>query len=149
MATKSRKLFSRWSKEREAAFLEHLAISSNVAASERVARLSPGTAYRQRRKEPAFARAWDVALREGYGRLEEAMLTRAINGTEVTITHKDGSTETKTVYPERLQMALYTAHRATVLGAAAVADAGTARERLARKIAEISRKLGPEDGRED
>jgi hypothetical protein len=68
MATtrKSRRLSSRWSQERELAFLEHLALSSNVAASERVAKLTPGTAYRQRRKEPAFARAWDAALREGY-----------------------------------------------------------------------------------
>jgi phage portal protein BeeE len=78
MATtrKSRRLSSRWSQERELAFLEHLALSSNVAASERVAKLTPGTAYRQRRKVPEFSRAWDAALREGYGRLEEAMLTR-------------------------------------------------------------------------
>ncbi len=140
---KSRRLSSRWSKVRELAFLEHLAFSSNVAASERVAKLTPGTAYRQRRKVTTFARAWDVALREGYGRLEEAMLTHAINGVEVTVVRKDGSTETKRVYPEATQKLLYTSHRATVLGPASI-DPECARERLARKIAEIDRRLGPE-----
>lgn len=136
---KSRRLSARWSKVREQAFLEHLALSSNVAASERVAKLTPGTAYRQRRASPDFARAWDVALREGYGRLEEAMLDRAINGIPVTITMKDGTKKDTVEFPERTQMLLYNAHRATVLGPAANGE--SARERLARRIAEVSRKL--------
>lgn len=135
----SKKLSSRWSVVRQTAFLEHLALSSNVAASERVARLTPGTAYRQRRRDAEFARAWDQALREGYGRLEAAMLDRAINGTPVTITQRDGSTKTTREYSERLQMHLYNAHRATVLGPDA-ADAGSARERLAAKLAEMNQR---------
>jgi hypothetical protein len=145
MPTKSRKLSARWSREREVAFLEHLALSSNVAASERVARLTPGTAYRQRRSNPAFALAWDGALREGYGRLEAAMLDRAINGVPVTVQRKDGSTETTMVYPERLQMLLYNAHRERVLGATDAAAAGSARERLAAKLAEMHQRMAAGD----
>ena len=132
---------SRWSNEREIAFLDHLSLSSNVAASERAALLTPGTAYRQRRKSPEFARAWDRALREGYGRLELAMLDRAINGTPVTITHKDGRVEDKIVYSERLETLLYTAHRAAVLGPGE-ANADSARERLARKLSEMNKRMG-------
>jgi hypothetical protein len=141
MAIKSRKLSARWSKPREIAFLEHLALSSNVAASERVARLTPGTAYRRRRANADFAGAWDVALREGYGRLEAAMLDRAINGVPVVITYKDGSKKETREYSERVQMHLYNAHRETVLGPGA-ADAGSARERLAAKLAAMSERAG-------
>ncbi|WP_454885149.1 hypothetical protein [Sphingomonas oryzagri] len=137
------KLTSRWSRERAIAFLEHLALSSNVAASERVARMTRGTAYRQRRKDSDFARAWDEALREGYGRLEAAMLDRAINGVKVVKTFANGATETKLEFSERIQMLLYNAHRERVLGPG-VADAGSARERLAAKLAEMSRRSDDE-----
>jgi hypothetical protein len=141
MAAKSRKLTARWSNEREIAFLEHLALSSNVAASERVARLSPGAAYRRRRAYPDFATAWDQALREGYGRLEAAMLDRAINGVPVTIEHRNGTIETKQVYPERVQMLLYNAHRERALGLTEAAAGGNARERLAAKLAEMHQRI--------
>jgi hypothetical protein len=68
MATTKRKTTkqtSTWSKLRETAFLEHLMLSSNVAASERVALLTPGTAYRRRRSHPDFARKHGVARQRG------------------------------------------------------------------------------------
>ncbi|MDH7639591.1 hypothetical protein [Sphingomonas oryzagri] len=134
---------TRWSRERGIAFLEHLALSSNVAASERVARLPRGAAYRQRRKDADFARAWDEALREGYGRLEAAMLDRAINGVKVVKAFANGVTETKLEFSERIQMLLYNAHRERVLGPAA-SGAESARERLAAKLAEMNRRAGDE-----
>lgn len=145
VAAKKKKLSTRWSKERERAFLEHLALSSNVAASERVALLTPGAAYRRRRADRDFALAWEVALREGYGRLEATLLDRAINGVPVTITRKDGSVETTTAYPERLQMLLYNAHRAAVMSAVEAAAAGSARARLAAKLAEMHQRIAAGD----
>lgn len=145
MPAKSRKLSARWSKEREIAFLEHLAISSNVAASERVARLTPGTAYRQRRSNADFALAWDVALREGYGRLEAAMLDRAINGVPVVKKLPGGAEEHRREFSDRLQMLLYGAHRERVLGASEAAAGGSARERLAAKLAEMHERIAADD----
>jgi len=56
----------RWRK----AFLETLAATSNVAASARAATVPPARAYDARRKDPAFHRAWQEALCEGYEHLE-------------------------------------------------------------------------------
>jgi hypothetical protein len=54
-----------WNEERRAAFLDRLADSSNVAASERAAGMAPGAAYRERRRSPEFRAAWDEALAGG------------------------------------------------------------------------------------
>ena len=43
-------------------FLENLSTNGNVRLACRAARVSPQTAYRARRRSPAFARAWDAAL---------------------------------------------------------------------------------------
>lgn len=112
-------LHANWTKARENAFLEHLALSSNVAASERVARMTPGSAYRRRRRDAAFEEAWLAALRQGYAQLEHAMLERALRGVPVVRVARDG-TRTETIeYPDRVAITLLNAHRATATGGAA------------------------------
>ena len=69
------------------------------------------------------------------------MLDRAINGTPVRITLRDGSTKDTIEYSERLQMLPCGAHRTTVMGAAEAAAAGSARERLAAKLAEMYKRI--------
>ncbi len=142
---KARVTPARWNQTRQQIFLETLAACSNVAASERQAGMSPGSAYRQRARSDEFRAAWAVALKEGYERLELGMLERAMTGTPRIVRKGDEVIET-TEYPERIQMLLYNAHRAAVTGVArgSAADAESARDRLARKLAEMNRRMGGE-----
>lgn len=59
-----------------AIFLETLAATSNVALAARTANVAPARAYRVRRGEPAFERAWFAALCEGYDHLEMEVVRR-------------------------------------------------------------------------
>lgn len=72
-----RKLFG---VRRQEIFLDALAASCNVAASAAAAGVCAGAVYAQRRKNPAFRDAWNVALEQGYARLEAALLERAERG---------------------------------------------------------------------
>lgn len=55
-------------------FLEHLVQTSNVSAAAAYARVAPSRAYRTRKHDAGFARAWDAALAEGYQGLEMDLL---------------------------------------------------------------------------
>ena len=59
-----------------AQFLAALAETSNVSAASAAAGVPAGRAYRLRRTEPDFARAWRAALLEGYENLEMEVLYR-------------------------------------------------------------------------
>lgn len=63
-----------------AAFLAHLAETSNVSASARAAKILPARAYEARRRDPQFYRDWQEALCEGYEHLEMALLQRLRDG---------------------------------------------------------------------
>ena len=135
----------RWSHTRQQIFLEHLAASANVRASERKAGMSAGSAYRLRAQSSEFREAWTAALREGYERLELAMLERAMTGTPKRVESKSGEITTKVEYPERLAMALLSAHRSTVQATRTVPSGrGSAKERLRRKLSEMNRRMGGE-----
>jgi hypothetical protein len=135
---------ARWSQTRQQIFLDHLAASSNVAASERRAGMSAGSAYRLRVQSPEFREAWQAALQEGYGRLELGMLERAMKGT-VKRVEKGGEVTETVEYSDRLAMALLSAHRSAVKGPMlVVAPVSDARERLARKLSEMNRRMGGE-----
>lgn len=112
----------KWTKTRERAFLEHLALSSNVAASERVALVPAGAAYRHRIRSADFRRNWESALKEGYDRLELAMLERAINGVTVEVT-QGGKTTKRIEYSEGMAMNLLKAHRTSVAAITAAQNA--------------------------
>ena len=61
-------------------FLAHLAESSNVSESARVAGVPVTSAYKLRRENSEFARAWLAALWEGYVHLEMEVLRRLRDG---------------------------------------------------------------------
>lgn len=63
------------------AFLEALAETSNVTAAAQAAGIPSSRAYRTRRQDPAFARAWHAAVLEGYEYLEMETLHRLRMGT--------------------------------------------------------------------
>jgi hypothetical protein len=132
-----------WNGERRALFLDTLALTPNVAASERAAGMPAGSAYKERRRSREFADAWDDALADGYSQLELLMLERALTGIAKRTT-KRGETTIVTDFSDRLGMALLAAHRATVAarrGHTATVDAETAKDRLARRIDDMRRRL--------
>lgn len=132
-----------WPKHKQIAFLEHLAISSNVAASERVADVPAGAAYRFRNRNDAFRQAWEIALKTGYDRLEMSVLERAINGVVVErTTDKDGKTTEKLAFSERLATSLLAAHRASVAAISVRYDREAAKASLEKKLAAMARRLG-------
>lgn len=61
-------------------FLDYLAESSNVSESARKAGINPSRAYKIRREEPEFAKAWLAALYEGYLHLELEVVRRLREG---------------------------------------------------------------------
>ena len=64
------------------AFLAALAETSNVSKAAESARIEASKAYRLRREDDAFARAWHDALLEGYEHLEMEVLQRLRTGVE-------------------------------------------------------------------
>lgn len=116
----------------QAAFLEALAQTSNVAAAAQRADVKPGEVYRTRRADTRFAAEWRAALFEGYANLEMEVLgylrdpapTRKLDvaaALRLLAAHKE------TVAKER-------AHRANV-------SAAQVREVIERKIDELRRKV--------
>jgi len=106
-------LSKRWTLAKREKFLSVLAATANVRfAATSVGMGEPG-AYRLRKRDPGFAKAWGEALCEGYTRLELLMLERAMVGvTGVAIEVIDGATAMK--LSERTIMSLLTHHRQEV-----------------------------------
>ena len=117
-------------------FLDVLAESSNVSEAARRARIDPSRAYKVRRKEPAFARAWLRALWEGYSHLEMDVLRRLRAG--------DNATADGTKYDFANAIRLLNAHRENAARAQADmrnVSAAEVRASLDRKIEEVRRRL--------
>ncbi|MEG3088186.1 hypothetical protein [Sphingomonas sp. PB4P5] len=58
----------------EQAFLFALAATANIRLSAAAAGFTHSAFYQRRKHSPAFAREWHLALEQGYGRVEEALL---------------------------------------------------------------------------
>lgn len=84
-------------------FLDHLAESSNITESAKVAGINPSRAYLVRRQDPTFARQWLAALWEGYLHLELEVLRRLREG--------DLTTSGSEKYDFANAIRLLTAHR--------------------------------------
>ena len=78
--TDSRNRLFGWSADRQRVFLATLAETGSVHLSSSEANLSARSAYRLRTRSPAFAAAWDTALRLAVGRLSAVAFDRALNG---------------------------------------------------------------------
>ncbi len=61
-------------------FLDHLAACCNVTRAAAAAGVGVSTVYDARRRDPAFAEAWDQAIEAGYATLEALLIERAALG---------------------------------------------------------------------
>lgn len=85
-------------------FLDCLAETSNVSEAARTAGINSGRAYKVRREEPEFARAWLRALWEGYVHLELEVLRR-LRGDFQLVKHygSDGDPQVRRITRPRIE----------------------------------------------
>ena len=125
---------ARWTLQRQADFLGHLAASCNVRASAAKVGMSEQSVYKLRMRSAEFRRAFDIARDEGYVRLEMLMLERAGGdgeGGEIS---------------EKLAMTLIAQHRARMKEEARPAeikrDMAEVRRKLEAKLSEMNKRMG-------
>jgi hypothetical protein len=94
-----------WTDERRARFLDSLAARGNVRLACRRVHLSPEAAYRLKRRDPGFARAWEAALVLAYDCGLDTLADRAIDGVEEAVWHHGEQVGTRRKYDSRLLLA--------------------------------------------
>ncbi len=126
-------------------FLEELALTANVTAAAKKAKLASTTVYRARAQDAAFRRQWHAALCEGYARLETELLAEALAPAETEV--PDAVLKLR-LHRQKLALALLAAHRATVRGEPRAAarpasddDGDDPKAILAEKIAVMRARL--------
>lgn len=67
-----------WTARRRAAFLQALAASCNVSRAAAAVDMSASGARQLRARDGEFSRLWEEALENGYHRLEDELLARAL-----------------------------------------------------------------------
>lgn len=119
-------------------FLEHLALTSNVAASARKAGVSSSRVYALKRKNADFARDWQAALCEGFARLESELLAEALR----TISGKVSEATLKSrAQKHRLALALLAMHRTSVRGTMKPANRADNNAAIAARVEEKLRDM--------
>jgi len=130
---------SQWTGEIKTLFLEALSQRGNVSAACRRVGLSTETAYRQRRRDSVFARAWAAAMALGRRVTEEALADRAIDGIEEDVWYRGEVVGTRRKYDNRLLLA----HMAR-LDAAVTEEAQADADRFDELLALIAGEKPPE-----
>ncbi|MEZ5710798.1 MAG: hypothetical protein R3E02_15575 [Blastomonas sp.] len=87
-------------------FLEALSETGNVRLSARRAGFSHSAAYREKRVNRDFARAWEAALIIARDHVEQLLYDRAIDGVKEDIVYHGEVTATRTRHDPRLLLAL-------------------------------------------
>jgi len=97
-----------WTPDKQAAFIERLADCGCVEEAARAVGMSRNSAYALRRRidAQAFRFASDAAQDAAVARLNDAALSRAINGVAVPVFHNGEQVGEKRHYDERLTMFL-------------------------------------------
>ena len=97
-----------WTLERQVDFLEALAATGNVPRAAAVVGMSASGAYRARGRagNEVFAFGWQAAQGMAYDRLREIAIDRIEHGVATPSTHKGEVVATKTVFSDRLLIAM-------------------------------------------
>lgn len=150
-----------WTEERRALFLDVLRSTCNVSEGLRVVGMSDTSLYELRKRDPAFATAWQDALEHAYDRLEWMLLMRTSFGDErvetvrtgdgdeatvkgtKTITSYSSATAWKSLLAHRNSVERYRAQRAAVTG-----EEEATRARLLSELAAAEAKLIRVEGRQ-
>lgn len=97
-----------WTVEAQLTFVTVLAETGSVRAAAAAVGLHVSTAYKLRSEARGweFARAWDVAIDQGYHNLRQIAFERALNGVEKPVYYKGERVDTRVVHNDRLLMFL-------------------------------------------
>jgi hypothetical protein len=134
-----------WTAARRETFLAVLAETCNVTIACESVGMSDVGAYKLRRRDAAFRKAWRSALTEGYARLEIKLLERALIGEAKLREAIDATDAARAIdllgrYSPRTAELLYRTHRTEALAAdSAEPDADEPED--AKLIASIMAKL--------
>lgn len=79
-----------WTARKREIFLNHLRVTSNVAASARAAGMTEGSGHKLRARDPEFAAQWEAALREADTRLTGKLIVLAETGGKPLPEREDG-----------------------------------------------------------
>lgn len=135
----------KWTKRKQAVFLDVVRATGNISAGARAASLTAAQAYSHRKKDQAFRAAWDSALQGALDDLEGALRRCAVDGVEKAIYYGGKQCGASVTYSDNLGMFLLRGRRKDIFGdgrpasavsetpGAAVADASP-RERLLAKL---------------
>ena len=132
-----------WSKAKAEKFLKVLAETCNVSEACRKSGVPMTVAYRRRKMDAAFRAEWAEMIVIGYHRLEGVLLQRAFDGTDRTVTKKDGSEERIHEYPNQMGLQLLKMHREMASEGDAhmtAEDVHEIRERLVRKLQRLKKR---------
>jgi hypothetical protein len=137
-----------WTFARRAQFLEALSHNGNVLAACARVGMSREAAYRLRRREPAFARAWAAAQMVGREASAEVLGCRAIDGVEEEVWYRGELRGTRRRFDSRLLLAhVARLDKLAEANEAAVADAERFDELVALACgAEAPEKLAYDGG---
>ncbi|CAN5444034.1 hypothetical protein BH09PSE4_BH09PSE4_13570 [soil metagenome] len=142
----------RWSDARRAAFLEELAQTANVRMASAAAGMSTAGAYKLRKRDSIFAAAWLEALCDGFAKLDDLMLERALAtiGGEGSVIIPAGDDSKMRELGERTVLALMTHHgprvRAALEARRRASGSGDAiRELLEARFEDMHRRLQARD----
>lgn len=124
---------------RKRVFLEHLAASSNVAASARKAGIANSTLYLWRSSDAGFCADWLTALETGYALLESMMLHRAQKGVVRRKYYQDKLIDTVREFDDAMSFRLLQAHRDTVATMRAISAQLAGEERSEEDVAQSLR----------
>ena len=107
-----------WSADRQRRFIDLLAQIGLVAVCARAVGMSPKSAYALRRRPGAetFALAWDEAVGLGRCRAEAEAIDRAIKGERRPIFYRGRQVGERTVYNDKLLIAVLRAKHAKYRG---------------------------------
>ncbi len=97
--------WTEFDRPRQVAFLTALAECGNVRAAAASCGVSYRTAYRARRREPAFRQAWTGALVAARPVSEDVLTTRAIDGVEEIVWFRGEEVGRRVRYDSRLLLA--------------------------------------------
>jgi hypothetical protein len=115
-----------WSEARRCKFLALLAESGNVRAAALACGLSPQSAYKLRRREPGFARAWLAAILLARDHAEQVLADRALLGVEEPVFYRGEQVGVRRRYDTRLLLA-HMARLDALADESAMADAALRR----------------------
>lgn len=90
-------------------FLAKLAMCGRVTVAAAWASVDRSALYRERRANPEFAQAWDAAIEEADGVIEDEAIRRAVEGIDKPVTVA-GQREVVKVYSDTLLMFILKGH---------------------------------------